>query len=142
MPCEILEEGSWLTFPLELILRITNYGLFSRFKQHRVAPYTILQLDKATQTDESCIFGIDTNVDALNDSSSNKSEKVLRQRLQRVQQRTGEHSVSSQTLSPIQSKWPLTQNQFVFCHLRYRLFIWKYHNLYSILLHYHLQIQF
>lgn len=76
--------------------------------QHRVAAYTILQLDKATQTDESCIFGIDSSVDSLSDSASTKSEKVLRQRLQRVQQRTGEHSVSSQTLSPIHSECRLT----------------------------------
>ncbi|XP_031622682.1 protein FAM117B-like isoform X2 [Contarinia nasturtii] len=72
-------------------------------KTHRTTTYTILQLDKATQTDESCIFGIDSNVDFSIDLSTNKSEKVLRQRLQRIQQRTGEHSVSSQTLSPIQT---------------------------------------
>lgn len=40
----------------------------------------------------------------MSDSLAMKSEKVLRQRLQRVQQRTGEHSVSSQTLSPIHSE--------------------------------------
>lgn len=89
---------------LRIIFHFTNWIMYFSFNQHRVAAYTILQLDKATQTDESCIFGIDTNMDTLNDPSSNKSEKVLRQRLQRVQQRTGEHSVSSQTLSPIQSK--------------------------------------
>lgn len=73
-----------------------------------MAAYTILQLDKATQTDEPSGFCIDSNMDSLNDSSSSssmKSEKVLRQRLQRVQQRTGEHSVSSQTLSPIHSEY-------------------------------------
>lgn len=41
----------------------------------------------------------------MNDTSSTKSEKNLRQRLQRVQQRSGEHSVSSQTLSPIHSMY-------------------------------------
>lgn len=70
-------------------------------KTHRAATHTILHLDKATQTDESYLVGTDSNVDVSSDSSTIKSEKVLRQRIQRVQQRTGEHSVSSQTLSPI-----------------------------------------
>lgn len=99
--------------------------------QQQSSTYTILQLDKATQTDESCISSTDmlnfnSNISDSGDGSSNfnkscghinssnqllsaggdsaKSDKVFRQRLQRVQQRSCEHSVSSQTLSPIHSK--------------------------------------
>lgn len=82
--------------------------------QQQAAAYTILQLDKSTQTDESCIAelfgscgggasgsGHLTPSDILTDT---KTEKTIRQRLQRVQ-RGGEHSVSSQTLSPMHSKF-------------------------------------
>lgn len=79
-------------------------------------------MDKATQTDESCSFGIDSTIDTLNDSTSIKSEKVLRQRLQRVQQRTGEHSVSSQTLSPIHSPYFCW---YCFCFLIFEIWVWK-----------------
>lgn len=61
-------------------------------------------MDKATQTEETGIFG-DYTMDAVNDASTNKSEEKFKQRLQRVQHRTGEHSVSSQTLSPIHSEY-------------------------------------
>lgn len=99
--------------------------------QQQSATYTILQLDKATQTDESCISSADllnynvnlaisdngdhsnsinkscghinTSDSMLNAADTIKSDKIFRQRLQRVQ-RSCEHSVSSQTLSPIHSK--------------------------------------
>lgn len=73
-----------------------------------VAHGTVLQLDKATQTEESyleqrardldqqslCLLRTDTPTDI-------KIEKVLRQRLQRGVRSGAEHSVSSQTLSPV-----------------------------------------
>lgn len=70
--------------------------------QQQVATYMILQLDKATQTDESYMAELtDSATDVfLNvaDTSNNdfKIGKVIRERLQGVP-----HSVSSQTLSPV-----------------------------------------
>lgn len=66
--------------------------------------FTILQLDKSTQTDESCLDRAKTPADLSGNNTVDttvdiKIEKVIRQRLQRTQR--GEHSVSSQTLSPI-----------------------------------------
>ncbi|KAJ6627058.1 Protein FAM117B, partial [Pseudolycoriella hygida] len=67
------------------------------------ASCTILQVDKSTQTEESFL---DRSKGAgggyLDVSSDLKIEKVIRQRLQKTQR--GEHSVSSQTLSPIHAK--------------------------------------
>ncbi|XP_037025514.1 protein FAM117B-like isoform X1 [Bradysia coprophila] len=63
------------------------------------ASCTILQVDKSTQTEESFLDrskGIGGHLDVSTDL---KIEKVIRQRLQKTQR--GEHSVSSQTLSPI-----------------------------------------
>lgn len=90
--------------------------------QQQASAFTILQLDKATQTEESSIGGSSGGgggscIDGSNllsnqcghlipfsdYSSDGKIEKIVRQRLQRVQ-RGGEHSVSSQTLSPSHSK--------------------------------------
>lgn len=81
--------------------------------QQQASAFTILQLDKATQTDESIIGGCDSSITFSNQSGhlvpftdmsgEGKIEKIVRQRLQRVQ-RGGEHSVSSQTLSPSHSK--------------------------------------
>lgn len=82
-------------------------GLYMRSSTWNTGPCTLLQLDKATQTDESYIEkarGVNAN-----DSISNRSdtpteiimEKVIRQRLQRTTHRGAENSVSSQTLSPI-----------------------------------------
>lgn len=67
---------------------------------------TVLHLDKATQTDESYIekqkssgeWSFAKGSDTASSSPDIKIEKVIRQRWQRVQR--GEHSVSSQTLSP------------------------------------------
>lgn len=83
--------------------------------QQQASAFTILQFDKATQTEESSIGGNGgTGIDVGNsnqighltpfadNSSDGKIEKIVRQRLQRVQ-RGGEHSVSSQTLSPCHS---------------------------------------
>lgn len=76
-------------------------GLYMR-PLYCVGPsFTILQLDKSTQTDESCLDrskggGGGEQIDAPTDI---KIEKVIRQRLQRTQR--GENSVSSQTLSPM-----------------------------------------
>lgn len=64
--------------------------------------FTILQLDKSTQTDESCSDrskGASNNGDHIEAPTDIKIEKVIRQRLQRTQR--GENSVSSQTLSPM-----------------------------------------
>lgn len=66
------------------------------------ASCTILQVDKSTQTEESFLDrskGIGGQIDVSTDL---KIEKVIRQRLQKTQR--GEHSVSSQTLSPIHGK--------------------------------------
>lgn len=80
-------------------------------QSHTVAPIpcTFLQLDKATQTDETSFtdrtFKVATPTDSILDSPSEiKMEKVIKHRLQRC--RTGEHSVSSssQTLSPVHAK--------------------------------------
>lgn len=84
--------------------------------QQQAAAFTILQLDKATQTDESSVLSLDfvsanfitNNISGHANASDSlnvikTTEKIVRQRLQRVQ-RGGEHSVSSQTLSPIHSK--------------------------------------
>lgn len=89
---------------------------------------TVLQLDKATQTDDSyldqrssikSVVGTDDNSQQQpqqqqqffhhqtfrGDTQADiKIEKVLRQRLQKGGQRGGEHSVSSQTLSPIHGR--------------------------------------
>lgn len=87
--------------------------------QQQASVFTILQLDKATQTDESSIGGGGSGIDGGGNTffnqcghlitladyaSDGKIEKIVRQRLQRVQ-RGGEHSVSSQTLSPSHSKF-------------------------------------
>ncbi|XP_058837757.1 protein FAM117B-like [Topomyia yanbarensis] len=87
------------------------------------AASTLLQLDKATQTDESFLertrgttwmpstgTGTGPSVDAspvitrsdVTTPTDLKMEKVIRQRLQRTHR--GEHSVSSQTLSPNHAK--------------------------------------
>lgn len=82
--------------------------------QQQASAFTILQFDKATQTDESSMGGsVASGIDAgstfsnqsghLTPHSDYSCEKIVRQRLQRVQ-RGGEHSVSSQTLSPSHSK--------------------------------------
>lgn len=67
------------------------------------ASCTILQVDKSTQTEESFLDrskGVaGGHLDVATDL---KIEKVIRQRLQKTQR--GEHSVSSQTLSPIHGK--------------------------------------
>lgn len=66
------------------------------------ASCTILQVDKSTQTEESFLDrskGVGGHLDV---SSDLKIEKVIRQRLQKTQR--GEHSVSSQTLSPVHGK--------------------------------------
>lgn len=63
---------------------------------------TFLQLDKATQTEDS--FLDRSSRGALSFSPPDmKIEKVIRQRLQRTH-RAGEISVSSQTLSPVHAK--------------------------------------
>lgn len=64
---------------------------------------TFLLLDKATQTDETS-FGdrAYTPTDAILDSPSEIKQEKVKHRLQRC--RTGEHSVSSQTLSPVHAK--------------------------------------
>lgn len=121
---------------------------------------TLLQLDKATQTDESYLERIRGStwtptggpVSGLSADSSPiitrtevttptdlKMEKVIRQRLQRTHR--GEHSVSSQTLSPnhgrlnllttcrtvtsiynFSSKFQLRQAQFPYLHVPVHLF--------------------
>lgn len=65
-------------------------------------PCIFWQLDKATQTDESCF----TDRPALFiESPSEKMEKVIKHRIQRQSYRAAcEHSVSSQTLSPMHGK--------------------------------------
>lgn len=65
------------------------------------ASCTILQVDKSTQTEES-FLDRSKAVGHLDVSSDLKIEKVIRQRLQKTQR--GEHSVSSQTLSPVHGK--------------------------------------
>lgn len=101
---------------------------------------TILQFDKGTQTEdvyfERSKFGIvdslrtprggeggsrscpinsgrniNIGVDTLNDI---KIEKVIRQRLQKAQNRGGEHSVSSQTLSPMHGNYLFIKFYFLF----------------------------
>ncbi len=67
------------------------------------ASCTILQVDKATQTEESFLDRSKGNTGGHLDVTTDlKIEKVIRQRLQKTQR--GEHSVSSQTLSPIHGK--------------------------------------
>lgn len=67
--------------------------------------FTILQLDKSTQTDESCLDrtkgggSSSGGAEQIDGPTDIKIEKVIRQRLQRTQR--GENSVSSQTLSPM-----------------------------------------
>lgn len=64
-------------------------------------PCIFWQLDKATQTDESCL----SDRPALFESPSEKMEKVIKHRIQRQSYRSAcEHSVSSQTLSPMHGK--------------------------------------
>lgn len=108
--------------------------------QQQASAFTILQLDKATQTDESSIGGsggascIDGgnvfsnqcghSIPLSDYSSDGKIEKIVRQRLQRVQ-RGGEHSVSSQTLSPSHSKF---QNSFESRELGLILFSYVFFN--------------
>lgn len=58
-----------------------------------------MQVDKSTQTEESFLDRSKGASGHLDVSSDLKIEKVIRQRLQKTQR--GEHSVSSQTLSPI-----------------------------------------
>lgn len=79
------------------------------FNNHAIVsiPCTFLQLDKATQTEETSFTGgIGTPTESILDSPSEiKMEKVIKHRLQqRYTQRGGEHSVSSQTLSPVHGK--------------------------------------
>lgn len=64
-------------------------------------PCTFLQLDKATQTDESFLDRSSKSGISFSPPDM-KIEKVIRQRLQRTQR--GENSVSSQTLSPVHVK--------------------------------------
>lgn len=65
-------------------------------------PCIFWQLDKATQTDESCL----SDRPALFESPSEKMEKVIKHRIQRQSYRSAcEHSVSSQTLSPMHGKY-------------------------------------
>lgn len=73
---------------------------------------TFLLLDKATQTDESYLThkqsaggAADNSTTPLHSSSPDiKIEKLIRQRLQSRSAKLGEHSVSSQTLSPVHVK--------------------------------------
>lgn len=69
---------------------------------------TVLQLDKATQTDESYLEQRARDLDQqtlgllrTDTPTDIKIEKVLRQRLQRGVRSGAENSVSSQTLSPV-----------------------------------------
>lgn len=89
--------------------------------------FTILQLDKSTQTDESSLDrtkgggsgggggGGSEQIDAP--TTDIKIEKVIRQRLQRTQR--GENSVSSQTLSPIHHHGKFCKISF--CHIHEKL---------------------
>lgn len=93
--------------------------------QRQVAAYTILQLDKATQTEGTYVDDttaamiaaagttLSTSTTTSNTDLSlspsnneyNKFGKVIRERLQGMPSpRAGEHSVSSQTLSPVHGK--------------------------------------
>lgn len=71
---------------------------------------TFINVDKATQTDESFVEklkGVGSSGCHLLASPINndfKMEKVIRQRIQRNSFRTAENSVSSQTLSPVHGK--------------------------------------
>lgn len=77
-------------------------AIYMRPSWNLAPPCTYLQLDKATQTDESFL-------DRSSKGSANfsppdtKIEKVIRQRLQRMQ-RGENNSVSSQTISPVHTK--------------------------------------
>lgn len=74
--------------------------------------YTFINVDKATQTDESFIermkgaSGSTGQGSSLSSPINNefKMEKLIRQRIQRNSHRGAENSVSSQTLSPVHGK--------------------------------------
>lgn len=84
-------------------LTLNNHSIVS-------IPCTFLQLDKATQTEETSFtdrnFKVGTPTEGVLDSPSEiKMEEVIKRRLQqRYTPRGSEHSVSSQTLSPVHSK--------------------------------------
>uniref|UniRef100_A0A336KA75 CSON000407 protein n=1 Tax=Culicoides sonorensis TaxID=179676 RepID=A0A336KA75_CULSO len=88
------------TASLDALTVVNNYS-------NTPNPCLFWQLDKATQTDESC-FGdrpplITDTLDA--ESPSEKMEKIIKHRMQRHNYRSAcEHSVSSQTLSPMHVK--------------------------------------
>lgn len=120
----LMSSGMRRTASLDALYMKPSWKIAHQFQlqqqlQQQASAFTILQLDKATQTDESSIGGNGvSNIDVGNTvsnqsgqlisladySNDGKIEKIVRQRLQRVQ-RAGEHSVSSQTLSPSHSKF-------------------------------------
>lgn len=128
----LMSSGMRRTASLDALYMKPSWKIAHQFQlqqqlQQQASAFTILQLDKATQTDESTIgcgsgggvgggssgSGIDGGntcgylVPLADYSSDGKIEKIVRQRLQRVQ-RAGEHSVSSQTLSPSHSKFQIS----------------------------------
>lgn len=84
-------------------------------------PSAFLQLDKATQTDESCFAernlgkSLSDNSQEI-DSPSDRMEKIVKHRYQPRYNygRTCEHSVSSQTLSPVHGKLMLVKVMRIF----------------------------
>lgn len=80
------------TASLDALTVINNYS-------NTPNPCMFWQLDKATQTEESCFDRHALITDTLDaESPSEKMEKVIKHRMQRHRY---EHSVSSQTLSPM-----------------------------------------
>lgn len=124
----LMSSGMRRTASLDALYMKPSWKIAHQFQlqqqlQQQASAFTILQLDKATQTEESSIGGCDGSITFSNQSGhlvaltdmpgEGKIEKIVRQRLQRVQ-RGGEHSVSSQTLSPSHSKC-LTSIEFRMC---------------------------
>jgi hypothetical protein len=66
--------------------------------------YTIINVDKATQTEESFVEKMKGTSPSQPPIQEFRMEKLIRQRIQR-NSRGGENSVSSQTLSPVHGEF-------------------------------------
>lgn len=96
------------TASLDALYMKPSWKIAQQFQlQQQSSAFTILQLDKATQTDETAIGqNIHHSLSSFIDFTiDDKTDKLTVRQKQRVQRDSGnDHSVSSQTLSSIHSK--------------------------------------